>query len=144
MHPPSPVAGPRELFERLMRCLLADDREQQLALYSEDCVWEFPFAAGDRPSRMIGREAVRRAMTPLWDQARRAGARVSGFEPLAIHETSDPEVIVAEFHLQVEVMGKSQRLPFVQVLRARGGKLVEHREYFNPQVRTRLLEAEPS
>lgn len=139
-----PVSGPRALFDRLIQCLMADEREQQLALYSEDCVWEFPFAAGDRPRRLEGLEAVRRAMTPLWDQARQAGARVIGFEPLAIHETSDSEVIVAEFHLQVEVLGKSQRLLFVQVLRARGGKFVEHREYFNPQLRARLIEAEPS
>jgi hypothetical protein len=146
MTQPSRFAGPRELFERQIRFIQDDDRESQLDLYAVDCVWEFPFASPDRPRRMVGREEIRRVMTPLWQQARQAGAHVTGFSALAIHETAEPEVIVAEFELQVAVpaTGKSHRLSFVQVLRARGGKIAELREYFNTQARATLLEDKAS
>ncbi len=137
--------SPREVFERQIRLILADERAAQLALYADDCHWEFPFATGDRPRWLTGRAEIGRAMMPLWEKARAAGLRASFCDITAIHETRDPEVIVAEFTLGIEARaaGRTDRLDFVQVLRVRDGKIVELREYFDPLARARVSESAP-
>ena len=85
-------------------------------------------------------------MMPLWEKARAEGLRASFCSIAAIHETLDPEVIVAEFTLGVEAreIGRTDRLDFVQVLRVRDGKIVELREYFDSMARARLSNPEPA
>ena len=48
------------------------------------------------------------------------------------HQTSDPEVIIAEFayHGHVGRADKSFKLPAIFVLRVRAGEIVESRDYF--------------
>jgi ketosteroid isomerase-like protein len=131
------MATPKELFFRQLECLENDDREAQLALYSDDCVYEFPFA-NDRPQRILGQAEIRRVMTPMWSEARAHGAKVAR-EAVSVLETSDPEQIVVEFTLRCEVKGATFRLRFVQFMRARGDLITEMREYFNPHARSELL-----
>jgi ketosteroid isomerase-like protein len=126
------------VFDRQIACIRSDDRETQLQLYADDCVYEFPFAT-DRPRRIVGRDEIRRVMTPLWEEARRKGVEITGFDGM-LHETSDAEVVIAEFTLAIEVNQALSRMPFVQIIRVRAGRIVELREYFNPQVRAELLE----
>lgn len=119
---------PRDVFERQIACVIADDREAQLALFADDCVWEFPFAPAGLPRRLAGRAEIRRGMMPLWESARRTVRPAPKLSIRAIHEASDPEVIVAEFDLG----GEEYRLSFVQVMRVRNGLINEIREYANP------------
>ncbi len=91
----------RTLFEKQMACVRNDDRDAQLQLYGEDCVYEFPFA-NDRPRRIVGPSEIRRVMTPLWEEARAKGVRVTGYEGI-LHETADPDLLIAEFTLSIEV-----------------------------------------
>ena len=134
-------ADPQALFQRQIDCIQRDDRETQLQLYAEDCVYEFPFAV-DRPRRLSSREEIRRVMTPMWEEARRRGARVTGCDTL-VHVTMDPEVIVAEFTLAVEARGSASRIDFVQVLRARQNRIAQVREYFSPGARSSILDSQP-
>lgn len=114
----------RAIFDEQIRCILADDRERQLLLYAEDCLWEFPFAT-DRPRHIEGREEIARVMRPLWANARKANIGGLQYRPLTIHDTADPDVIVAEFFLSA----RGAEFPFAQVLRARDGKITHLREY---------------
>jgi uncharacterized protein len=138
MSPHSASSSTRAIFDRQIACIRNDDRETQLQLYAEDCVYEFPFAT-DRPRRIVGREEIRRVMTPLWDGARRKGVRIAGYDG-TLHETTDPELAVAEFTLSVEVGQVLSRISFVQFIRVRGSSIVELREYFSPQARSQLIE----
>jgi uncharacterized protein len=62
------------------------------------------FAAGPRPRRRVGN--------------------------VAIHETTDPEVIVAEFEYQGTTdAGKPYALPAIFVMRVRNGEIVSSRDY---------------
>jgi ketosteroid isomerase-like protein len=142
MSPHSASSSTRAIFDRQIACIRSDDRETQLRLYAEDCIYEFPFAT-DRPRRIVGREEIRRIMTPLWDEARRKGVRIAGYDG-TLHETTDAEVAIAEFTLSVEVGQALSRLSFVQFIRVRGGCIVELREYFSPQARSEALERRSS
>jgi ketosteroid isomerase-like protein len=124
---------PRDVFVRQIQHVLDDDRGSQLALLAEDCIWEFPFAEGDFPRRMVGRDEIGRSMTPLWEKTRGRGGKPES-RVLSIHETTDAEVIVAEF----DFLGPNYRIPFVQVLRVRDGMIAELREYANPMIMARL------
>jgi len=138
MSPRHTPSGPRAIFERQIACIRDDDRETQLKLYAEDCLYEFPFAV-DRPRRIVGRDEIRRVMTPLWEDARRKGVRIAGYEG-TLHETTDPEVAIAEFTLSIAVGAAVSPISFVQVMRVRDGQIVALREYFSPHARSELLE----
>jgi ketosteroid isomerase-like protein len=131
------AASPAAIFQRQLDCIMADDRAAQLRLYTEDLLYEFPYAP-DRPRVIRGRAEFARVMTPLWDQARALGVKVTGSEH-ALHQTIDPERIVAEFTLAIEVGQKRGEMRFVQFLWMRGGLIAAVREYFNPQARSELI-----
>ena len=50
---------PFETFQSQIDCIIKDDRETQIQLYSEDCTYEVPFAT-DRPRFITGRDGIRR------------------------------------------------------------------------------------
>jgi uncharacterized protein len=84
-----------------------------------------PFAPS-APARLEGREAV---------QAHFAAAAGGPLKVRAgnvvVHDTSDPEVIIAEFdyHGQVTTTGRSFQVANIQVLRVHNGKIVSSRDY---------------
>lgn len=127
-----------KLFERQIECVMSDDRETQMELYTEDLRFEFPFA-NDRPRLIKGSEAFRIIMTPLWEEARQRGVRVIGCKH-EFHATDEIDLFVAVFELEVVVSGKSVSLPFVQLIRVRDNHISEVREYFNPSGRQEAMD----
>ncbi len=59
---------------------------------------------------------------------------------ITIHETTDPEVIVAEFEYQGTVAdtGEPFALPGIFVLRVRNGEIVSSRDYFDHLTAARI------
>lgn len=95
-------------------------------LYAEDAVVEHPFLGHGQ--RMEGREQLREhfaagSTTPVTLEARN----------IVIHQSSDPEVITAEFEYHGEVTTTGTRFvaPNVFVMRIRDGLIVESRDYGN-------------
>jgi ketosteroid isomerase-like protein len=117
--------SPRQVFARLSQGI-SEQRWRELAdLYAEDVVVDMPFAA-PVPTRLHGREQVRAHF------AAAAGGPLSlQAQNVVVHETADPEVIVAEFDYagQVATTGTTFRVANVQVLRIRDGLIVESRDY---------------
>ncbi|QND53249.1 SnoaL-like domain-containing protein [Phyllobacterium sp. 628] len=128
----------RAVFEAQIQCILTDDRTTQMSLFAEDCVWEFPFAGADRPKRIEGRAEIERIMAPIWERGRQMKLPPATYTPLAIHETADPECIIAEFLFGPS--GEGNQLTFVQVVYVRDGKIRLMREYADHLARTRLIE----
>ncbi|MBM7788218.1 nuclear transport factor 2 family protein [Tenggerimyces flavus] len=122
------MLGPREVFDRFQQATLAgtigfDD-------LAEDVVIEWPFAPGG-PARVEGRSEFVAFATP----SRQAlPVRFDEFRDVVVHETADPEVVVAEYTLVGTHLpsGRELAAPFVMVLRVRDGELVFCREYQNP------------
>lgn len=134
--------SPRAVFARLHQAVCDDyDMDAQADLYAPDGVVDFPFAPPGMPRRIEGQEAIRRVLTAAGEQARRAGRRIVAYRDLVVHETSDPEVIVAEFMLHGEVIttGDTYQMSFIQVLRVRNGQIVAMRDYFDPQAMAKVL-----
>ncbi|PWI20791.1 hypothetical protein DI272_31790 [Streptomyces sp. Act143] len=99
-------------------------------LYAPDAVHEFPFATPGFPPRYAGREEVRAGYRAAWGAS---PVRVEEVRDVVVHETRDPEVIVAEHTVVASVPGREGgfRVPGLLVLRVRDGLLVQVRDYMD-------------
>jgi ketosteroid isomerase-like protein len=137
-----PAARPRTVLERLRAVLSANDREGFADLMAVDGIVEWPFRGPGAPPRLEGRDAIREYVvhSPL--------ARLMRFEDLrldAVHETSDPEVIIVETTTIGRVLETDGRfeLPAIAVLRIRCGEIVSYRDYVNPVAAAQAVGALP-
>ncbi|MEK5645322.1 MULTISPECIES: nuclear transport factor 2 family protein [Paenibacillus] len=121
--------SPREIIECFIRAT-ADNAWDELAdLYAPDVVIEIPFAPPGVPKRTEGREVLRERFKSV------AGMRrFDNAELLALHETRDPEVVVAEWnvHGHVTETGRSFTFSYIMVVRVRNGQILSSRDYSNP------------
>jgi uncharacterized protein len=116
-------ASPTAVFHRLSQGI-SEGRWHDLAdLYAEDAVVDQPFVS-TAPGRIEGRETLR---------AHFAGAAGMGLSMVAhdvvVHETADPEVIVAEFDYDITGPAGSVTAANIQVLRIRDGLITATRDY---------------
>jgi uncharacterized protein len=122
--------GPQEVVDLCHRLML-DDLSAQADLYAPNGVLEWPSAPPGVPRRMQGRERIRRALAALEQRVGQVGTRLTGLHAQTLHETIDPEVVIAEFELCAELApaGIVYRLPSIQVFRVRHGEIVSCRDY---------------
>lgn len=121
---------PEEVFLRLVHGVADRDLASLPALYAEQTDVRHPMSPyGDHP--LLSRDALREHFGGVGPRV----AEVVQFQPDAIrvHQTQDPEVIVAEFDYAGTVIatGESFRVPCVFVLRVRDGLIVESRDYID-------------
>jgi ketosteroid isomerase-like protein len=121
---------PAQVLERRRELLLSQDTDGFVDLFAPDGAIELPFAGPDLPPRLDGHQAIR-------DFSHRAAAsplRIDDLETVAVHHTSDPEVVIVELLSRVTFATTGQRLAVrsIQVFRIRDGKILLFRDYFNP------------
>ncbi|MBP2328947.1 ketosteroid isomerase-like protein [Kibdelosporangium banguiense] len=123
-------ATPREVFETLLDGVVERRFDGLADLYAEDTVVDLPFALPE-PLHREGRQAL--ADHFAWFSTLPVRFAVAN---LRIHETTDPEVIVAEYDYNVHVTttGKELTTANIQVMRVRDGKIVESRDFHNHAV----------
>jgi hypothetical protein len=120
---------PVEIVQRRRQVMLDHDADGFAGLFAPDAVIEMPTADPGAPQRLEGRAAIeeisRRAV---------AGMHIDEFEDVAVHETADPEVVIAETVTRATHLPSGQTFvaPSVQVFRIRDGKIVLFRAYTGP------------
>jgi ketosteroid isomerase-like protein len=119
---------PEEVFLRLVHGVADGDYEALPALYAEQTDVRHPMSPYGEPP-LLTRDALREHFSGRGPQV----GKTVRFRPEAIrvHQTRDPEVIVAEFDYAgtVAATGETFRVPCVFVLRVRDGEIVESRDY---------------
>ncbi|GLY79964.1 nuclear transport factor 2 family protein [Actinoallomurus iriomotensis] len=133
----SATLTPREVLAR-MHELTVTDEAAAVDLYAENAVHEIPFAPAGAPARIEGREALRQMMDA---QGGQSPVKYQGFENVQVWETTDPEVIIAEYEVVGIVVstGAGFRIPQLLILRVRDGKILLSRGYLNPGQFAELL-----
>ena len=121
---------PTDVFLRLVYGVADRDFEALPGLYAEQTDVRHPMSPyGDHP--LLSRDALREHFGGTGPRV----AEVVKFQPanLRIHETRDPEVIVAEFDYAGTAIatGEPFTVPCVFVLRVRDGLIVESRDYID-------------
>lgn len=122
------VLSPREVFLALVNGV-AEGRWNDLPdLYAEQTHVVHPFDPL-RAAALRTRDEVREHFRPT-DAGPRLHRQAAD---ITIHETADPEVIVAEFEYQGTVAdtGEPFALPGIFVLRVRNGEIISSRDYFD-------------
>jgi ketosteroid isomerase-like protein len=128
---------PTQVLEQRRELLLSQDADGFAALFARDGVIELPFAGPDMPSRLDGEQAIR----DFSAQITASGLRIDDLETVAVHQTDDPEVVIAEIVTRGTLAGTGRALAgtSIQVFRIRDGKIVLFRDYFNPRGFEELL-----
>jgi ketosteroid isomerase-like protein len=116
---------PREVFDLLSAGITEGRWAELSALYAEDTVIEHP-QRPPAPTRIEGRQTIHEHFTG----GLAASVRMRRHN-VVVHETTDPEVIVAEYDYSGESLttGKSFEAANIQVLRIRDGLIVFSRDY---------------
>ena len=120
---------PREVIERLLALYAMGPVPEMADLFTEDAVFELPFLPPGVPHPEIGREPFRHHL--------KEGAQVQKFDSVEgthIHETADPEIVIAEYQLHGTVLPTGKRFAFaiIMVARVRDGLIAWSRSYSNP------------
>jgi ketosteroid isomerase-like protein len=120
--------SPREVFLALVNGVAAGRWDDLPDLYAEQTHVVHPFDPL-RGAALRTRDEIREHFRPA-DAGPRLHRRAAN---ITIHETTDPEVIVAEFEYQgvVEDTGEPFALPGIFVLRVRNGEIISSRDYFD-------------
>jgi len=126
---------PKDVFLALVNGV-AEGRWQELPdLYAEQTHVVHPFHPL-RAAALRTREELREHFRPTGTgpQLQRRATNIT------IHQTTDPEVIVAEFEYEGTVVetGEAFSLPGIFVLRVRDGKIVSSRDYFDHLTAARI------
>jgi uncharacterized protein len=121
---------PEDVFLKLVHGVADRDFAVLPELYAEQTDVRHPMSPyGDRP--LLTRDALREHFGGTGPRV----TEVVRFQPanIRIHQTADPEVIVAEFAYAGTVLatGKPFTVPAVFVLRVRDGLIVESRDYID-------------
>jgi uncharacterized protein len=120
--------SPSEVFLALVNGVAAGRWEDLPGLYAEQTHVVHPFDPFRAPP-ILSRDELRAHFTP-GSSGPRPQRRVGH---VTIHQTTDPEVIVAEFEYQGTDPGTGEptAVPGIFVLRVRDGEIVSSRDYFD-------------
>jgi len=120
--------SPSEVFLALVNGVAEGRWEELPRLYAEQTDVVHPFDPLRAPA-LRTREEVRAHFAP-GDAEPRPPRRAAN---ITVHQTTDPEVIVAEFEYQgtAAETGEPLAVPAIFVLRVRDGEIVSSRDYFD-------------
>ncbi|MFI0406746.1 nuclear transport factor 2 family protein [Actinomadura sp. 3N508] len=121
------ASSPREVFLQLVHGVAEGCWDELPDLYADQTCVEHPFSPFEGEP-MRSREELREHFS--------AGKNLPPLrqEPanITVHETADPEVIVAEFEYRGTTgSGEPFRVPCIFVLRVRDGKIIASRDYID-------------
>ncbi len=137
------IMRPREALARFHRAMLDFSADDLADLCAVDAVYEFPFLAPGRPARYQGREETRAGFRVAWGAA---PVRVDEIRNVVAHETTDPEVIIAEQDLVATLTTTGRRFTssFLLVMRVRDGLITHVRDYADALRTTHALDRLPT
>jgi ketosteroid isomerase-like protein len=127
-----------ETVEQFLRAAVSPAPGDMADCYAAEVVIEMPFAVDALyPSRI---ETTREELRTRF-QAGAAVRRYKSLRDVMIHETTDPEVIVAEYELHGEMTATAEpfSVRYAMVITVRDGHIVHSRDYADPIAGARLL-----
>jgi uncharacterized protein len=128
----------RETIEQFLRAAVSPAPGDMADCYAAEVVIEMPFSVDALyPSRI---ETTREELRARF-QTGAATRRYKSLHDVTIHQTTDPEVIVAEYELHGEMTATAEPFSarFAMVITVRDGYIVHSRDYADPIAGAKLL-----
>jgi ketosteroid isomerase-like protein len=134
------TATPAQVVERLIAAATSETPGDIADCYADQVVIEMPFASGLAPARL---EATREELRARF-AAGAAARRYTAARDVRLHQTTDPDMLVAEYTLdgtRLDDQGPAGEfsLTFVMVLTFRDGRIAHARDYSDPVAAARAL-----
>ena len=125
-------AGNEAVVRRIMSFITAGTSEKVLDELSDDVVFELPYAAAPTPSS-YGKEVYAEMQSQTFAMFNRFA-----LEPIEFHPMADPDGLVVEYRSDAEVKrtGKPYLNRYIGVFKFQDGKIVNWREFHNPDTVT--------
>jgi hypothetical protein len=126
-------ATPADVLARRSLLILNGDADGFADLCAPDAVIEFAFhGPPGTPVRVAGREAIREYSRQIVTSP----LRLEAYEVAELHQTQDPEVVIAEMRSKATLTttGRSLTATSVQILRIRDGQIVLFRDFADPRI----------
>ena len=133
-----PAQTPADVLARRGQLILSGDPNGLADLFAPDAVMEFCFhGPPGTPVRIAGREAIREYSR----QVMASPLRIDELEVKELHQTQDPEVVVAEMRAKATLTaaGRSITAESIQVLRIRDGRIAAFRDFADPRILQELM-----
>ena len=136
----SDFSGPKQVVQALMQGISDGTWTNLHALFSDDAIIEYPFALPIR-TQLNGLEAIKKYFAAISAYPLKLQMR-----NMVVHETQDPEVVVAEWDYDglVTTTGHTFQVSNITVTTVRDGKIVASRDYHNHAVLAGVLGRLPS
>jgi len=133
------ASRPRETFVRAVQLLSDHDMLGFANLWAQDGTMDFPFAVGDQPRHLEGREAVVEYLRHYTDMVDVRDSVVH-----VIHDTADPDTIVVEWESSGVVVATARpyRMPYVAVITVGAEGIVSYRDYWSVAAVTDAMTSE--
>lgn len=129
--PPTTTA---DVLNRRRQLTLVGDADGLADLFAPDAVMEFVFHGppGTPAVRLEGQEAIREYSR----QVLVSPVQLEDYTVTELHQTQDPEVVVAEMRstATMTTTGRSLTLTSIQILRIRDGHIALFRDFADPRV----------
>jgi uncharacterized protein len=125
-------ATPADVLARRRHLTLNADADGLADLFAPDAVIEAFGGPPGAPVRLEGREAIREYSR----QVVASPLRLEDYEVVELHQTQDPEVVIAEMRGKgtVTTTGRSFTATAIQILRIREGRIVLVRDFADPRI----------
>lgn len=130
----------RDAWEHLVSHQITRDLDGWIECFDVDGVMEWPFRLKGVPPRLEGRAAIRAALAPVWERAKKSNRRITGHERVVFHETTDPELALVEFDMVGETVRGPFRQTMVYLLRVRGERVLLLREFVDTAALNELFQ----
>lgn len=126
-------ARSQALFARNLDYISEGRIREWVELFDPDGVLEFPYPPPGVAPRFVGHHELYEHMK---DFPKQFDVRFSG---LVFHETTDPDLVIAEFegHGRGVVTKRQFDQVYISVVRFRNGRIVHFRDFWNPLVTIR-------
>ena len=134
-----PTAAAADVLARRGQLILSGDPDGLADLFAPDAVMEFCFhGPPGTPVRIAGREAIREYAR----QVMASPLRIDALEVRKLHQTQDPEVVIAEMRATATVTatGRSITAESIQVLRIQDGRITLFRDFADPRIFQELMD----
>lgn len=128
-----------ERVEHIFGLINKMDIDGLIEQFADDVVMELPFAPGRMPKRYVGKAAAHDFMASVRDSFRSFAMTVD-----AVHETTDPRLVVVEHHADgvVAANGRTYDNRYVTFVTFDDDRKVRHwREYYDAGVVVRAFRA---
>lgn len=116
----------KEVFGRLVDAALSNSAADMIKLYADDAVVENPFASDPAGLRVVGARTLGERLTRALTTHRFTKA-----DEIVVHETADPDKIIAELRLMGEVIDSGETFDrrHVMIITTKDGKIASSRDY---------------